>query len=405
MSDYLTTEERLLLKLLKKALQKNSIEDAVKIKPDLDWNKLFTIAEKHAVLSLLYNVLQNMEVPDYLMKRLEAVSVQTVQQNYRLTFLTVGLVELLEKNDIFCAALKGSSASADYPVPELRKSGDVDLLIEPNKLRIAGKLLEESGFTECEEQHANHHVAYRSPEYIDVELHTMITEPFDNENINRYLNGLIDECMKHCTIKDVMGVGIKTLDDGYFAYQLLLHMLQHFLRAGFGLKLLCDWVVIWNAPVSESNRSDYLRLVNESGLKGFSDIITAVCVYELGLHEEKVRFMFEENRHGKMPLKKIAQEFMKEILEAEEFGHSSKERMVVLRGTRPVDYIREFHHQMQLNFPKAGRVFICWPFTWFITLVRFLINNKRVRNTSAKKIFVKAHTRSKLMENLQLFKK
>lgn len=36
---------------------------------------------------------------------------------------------------------------------------------------------------------------------------------------------------------EIMGYPIPVVSDAYYAYHLLLHMLQHFLRAGFGLKL------------------------------------------------------------------------------------------------------------------------------------------------------------------------
>lgn len=400
MSDYLIKEERVLLSLLKKVF--NNADTEIQGVSDVDWTQFFSIAEKHAVLPLLYDCLQEYNIPDRLKDDLKKVSLRTVQQSYRLAFFSRELVELIEQNGVFCVALKGVCASVGYPIPELRKSGDVDILIDPEKLAVAEKLLAERRFIKSEEQHANHHVAYYSPEGIEVELHTMITEPFDNAAVNVFLERLVSECKDNCLIKDVMGIPIKTLSDAYFAYQLLLHMLQHFLRAGFGLKLLCDWVNFWNAEVSEQSKQDYLRLIKESKLKGFSDVITAVCVHELGLDVKNVSFMFAEEH---MPSRKAAEEFIREILEAEEFGNSTNDRMVMMRGTKPVDYMREFHHQMQLNYPKAGRVFIIWPFTWAITLVRFLINNKKVRNTSAKEVLKKAHARSKLMKNISLFQK
>lgn len=402
MSDYLTKEERLLLNLLKVTLNNDKMN--LPEQSDADWNKLFYIAEKHAVLSLLYDRLVDVKLPEDLKIYLMSLSSRTVQQSYHLTFLSKALIDLFEQNGIFCVVLKGVSASVGYPVPELRKSGDIDLLIEPDNINQAESLLEKNGFIKNDEQHANHHVSYGSEEGIDIEIHTMIAEPFDNNAINSYLEKLVYECRNHSIIKDVMGVSIKTLDDGYFAYQLLLHMLQHFLRAGFGLKLLCDWVTLWNGKVSDQSKIDYLRLVKESKLKGFSDVITAVCVYELGLKEENIKFMFSEEKY-KLPKKSVAIAFVNEILEAEEFGRSAEDRMVIMRGTGVEDYIREFHHQMQLNFPKAGKVFISWPVTWTVTLVRFLINNKKVRNISTKDILKKAHSRSKLMENIKLFKK
>ena len=50
-------------------------------------------------------------------------------------------------------------------------------------------------------------------------------------------------------------------------------------------------------------------------------MITMVCVQFLGLNEEKIRFM---NCMPDCP----TEEFMREILDAEEFGKSGSERMV-----------------------------------------------------------------------------
>ena len=97
------------------------------------------------------------------------------------------------------------------------------------------------------------------------------------------------------------------------------------------------------------------------------------------------------------------EEFMKEILEAEEFGGSDKNRMVMLEGTGLWAYVKEFHHQMHLNFPRAGKCFLLWPALWLITLVRFLRNNRTIRGTSAGEILREAHRRSDLIKKLKLF--
>ena len=95
---------------------------------------------------------------------------------------------------------------------------------------------------------------------------------------------------------------------------------------------------------------------------------------------------------------------MAEIFEAEEFGHSSKDRMVVLRGTGLMDYAREFHHQMKLTYPKASRCIVLYPALWVMTLCGFLYRNRKVRGTSSRAIMKKAHKRSKLMEQIHLFR-
>jgi hypothetical protein len=67
------------------------------------------------------------------------------------------------------------------------------------------------------------------------------------------------------------------------------------------------------------------------------------------------------------------------------------------------DYIREFHHPMHLNFPKAGKCFLFWPVLWVITLVRFLRNNRRVRAVSGRELLKSAGQRGKLVKEMRLF--
>ena len=128
-----------------------------------------------------------------------------------------------------------------------------------------------------------------------------------------------------------MGVEFPVLQPAYHAFYLLLHMLQHFLRAGFGLKLLCDWVVFWEKGYGSGVEEHFCSMAEECRVMGFARLVTAVCVKYLGLSGEKVpllrcRFDWEAEAAN-------LEAFLTEILEAEEFGKSSADRMVALRGT------------------------------------------------------------------------
>lgn len=368
-----------------------------------DFEQVISQAKKHKVVSFLYPILEKIPACADITSNIQQNVQMTVSQNYRLLFLDKFLLEELTKAGIFVVVLKGMATACLYPQPELRKSGDVDLLLlDISKLDAAIRCMEELGFRVAEEQLALHHVVFESEENLEIELHTCLAEPFDNEKTNRYLAQLHEKCKDHVTKKEFLNVELFQLDVPFHAYELLLHMLQHFLRSGFGLKLLCDWVVFWNQETTKEEQRQYLSLVNESGLKGFSDMITAVCCHNLGLDEKKVSFM-EISQLAEHKISKEEEAFLQEIMEAEEFGKTSNARMVALRGNGFWDYVREFHHQMRLNFPKAGKCFLLWPILWSITLIRFLINNRRIRKVSVGEVLRKAGQRGKIIENLHLF--
>lgn len=367
----------------------------------LDWDRMTAMAARHGVLSLLYDAVAPQEelVPEKIRRKTAGAAKRAVMQSYRLLFLCKYLIGRLERAGISVVLLKGVGTASYYPVPELRKTGDVDLLLtNPTQLDKACEVLGACGCVLKEKQLSLHHVVFGSREGIDIELHTMLAEPFDNHRMNRYLRGRLAECGEHIARADVMGVTLPLLAPGYHAYELLLHMLQHFLRAGFGLKLLYDWVMFWNSEVEPAEKERYLSLVQESGIKGFSDMVTAVCCRYLGLSQGKVRWMEIRVKEG------AAREFMADVLEAEEFGRSDSERMVSLRNGGPSGYIREFQHQTRLNFPRASRYFPCWPLLWAITLARFARNNRRIRNVSWQSILRSAGQRGRLMQKMGLWR-
>ncbi|MCM1044801.1 MAG: nucleotidyltransferase family protein [Candidatus Gastranaerophilales bacterium] len=365
---------------------------------DMDWEQTIAMAKRHSVLPLLYEpFVRDSRLSQKQKELITTLSQKTVLQSYHILFYSKYLIGRLEARGIPVALLKGVGVASFYPVPELRKAGDVDLLLlDLEKLQEAIRVLEESGCQVNKKQIALHHVAFLSGEGMEVELHTMLAEPFDNNRINDYIKAKLPECGRQMQRIDVMGVELPVLTPDFYAYELLLHMLQHFLREGFGLRLLCDWVVFWNHGMEEKYRAQYLILVKESGVKVFSDTVTLACCNYLGLKEECVEWMM-------FPEELDVRAFMAEVLEAEEFGKSASDRMVALRGGGMIDYIREFHHQMHLNFPRAGRVFLFWPGLWIFTLARFLNNNRKIRNVTVVPILKKARERSNLIAKLKLW--
>lgn len=395
----LSAEEKYLLYLLRRSLTTPADSEPNR-EVRLDWDKLCVIARRHGVLPLLYDSLvEREELPEKTREIATDFAMRSVHQSYRLLFLSKYLVEKMEAAGLSVVLLKGVATASLYPVPELRKSGDVDLLLlDKSRLKQACGILQDCGCIRAEEQHALHHVVYCTEEGIEIEIHTMLAEPFDNDKINQYMEGKLSECSRNVIREDCMGVKLPILNGGYHAYELLLHMLQHFLRSGFGLRLLCDWVVFWNREWPMEEREKYLVLVRESGIKSFSDIVTCVCVRYFGLPRERVSWMKLPGDNG------ILAEFLEEVLEAEEFGNSTSDRMVALQNVGLKDYIREFHYQMRLNFPKACKCIPLWPILWVITLVRFLRNNRKIRNVSARSVLKKAGQRGRLIARMRLWK-
>ena len=383
----MNTDEKILISLLKRSISGNSWDESTVSEG------IIALAESHKVSSLLYDLLHSKQ--SQIPLRLQKESEKSVLQFWHLFTLTKQLCDLLNQNGIKVAVLKGISVSQDYPVMEYRKSGDVDLLISKTDIDNAERVLTTAGYRAEEDQKALHHIAFRSPDEIEVEVHTLFAEPFDNKETNRKLEYYSQEALNHIVPVSMEGVEFPFLDDEYQALSLILHMLQHYLRAGFGLKLLTDWVVFWNNRYTPKLYKQYLLLIKDLKIDGFSDMVGSVCIRYLGLNAEHMPCnLIEEN---------ICEAFLDEVLKGGEFGRSSTDRMVSLRKNSLFEYIREFHHQTCLNFPNASKIFIFWPVLWIITLIRFLINNRKIRHTTLHDVLKTAGDRSRINEKIHLF--
>lgn len=367
---------------------------------ECDLGAVLETAKKHAVISLLFDVCQDAEgfLVEFKQVLRQAASV-VARSNYRLLFLTKYITHVLEKEGIRAILLKGMATASYYPVPEMRKSGDIDILIpKEGAFQKAVEILKKEGFEECEEQIALHHIDLKNKEGICVEVHRILAEPFESKKMNRFLETLLPVYDEHVIANDSWGITIYQPEDAYHAFYLVIHMLQHFLRAGFGLKFLCDWTVFWNRDVAKEEKETFLRLAKESGTEGFVAVLTQACVKYLGLKKEGAAFMMGESDDDV-----LADDFMEEVFASGEFGHDMRERMVAMRGTGVGAYVREFHHQMHLNYPKAGKVFLFWPFLWATTLCRFLYNNRVIRGVKGRDILKEAGKRSRLTDKMKLF--
>lgn len=400
----LSREEKALCSILKSSLKKETIDGKQKEElASVDMDVVLGIAESHRVKPLTYDLLvENHLISEGQRQQIQSSAQVTIRQNYRLLFLIKYILEILKKSQIPALVLKGASVAQYYPTPELRKSGDVDLLLQNREAaEQAAQILQQEGFVVEDVQLANHHIVCTSPDKIEVELHFMVVEPFDDKEVNEYLNGLIPEFFQTAIMCNIMGVEMLLPGKAYQAFYMLLHMLQHFLRAGFGLKFLCDWAAFWYEPMEAEEKDRLLQMLKESGIGGFARLITQICMRYFAVEPDAMAFLTEGDE-GK---EKDMEEFLADVLEGQEFGRASAERMVVLRGTKPMDYVREFHHQMHLSYPQAGKWILCWPVLWIMTLIGFLRRNRTIRGVSGRAILKKTAQRSRMVEKMELFKR
>ena len=389
----LKTTEYALLECLSLSLRPSDSDAPL---PDLtgrEWEQVLALADRHEVLPLLETVLAADTLPEEQRLAAQLKTARTVHKSIQLQALNAKLTALLRSSGITAVTLKGCAVARFYPVPEFRKTSDIDLFVPDGEDRKrAVELLLANGFRLSEQWHASHHVMLSSARKEVVELHAAWTDPFKDKHLNQYLETLQAESDRHCRLVDCQGIQVYAYDTAWQGFYLLLHMLLHFLGSGFGLRNLCDWVVLWEHCDDAKEREAFWKLACERGTAEFAKAVTSICLRYLGLSREK-----SPGPADTAAEQETADELLRDILDAGEFGYSESERMVGMDGSSPRVYLREFHYQMHINFPKAGKVVFLWPFLWCATLVRFLKNNKRLNRPPVSAILKKAGERGKLV--------
>ena len=400
MTEYIFKKEEIQLfeVIAESLLNVDKKSDKIKIDEN-EATGMVELARNHTILPMLYPVLHT-QLKDKNLELLEAATREVAMDFYQILFIAHKVISLLEAHQIPVVLLKGASVARFYPVPENRRSADVDvLLLNPDQEAEAAEVLSLAGYRRHSEIFYNHHQEWATPDNHLLELHTLLVEPFPEEWINAYTNNLYRLSPEQIKRVEVLGIEFPVLPDGLLAFHLLLHMLQDFLLSGFGLKLLCDWVVFWNAKHSLEEIDQFLEHVEACGLTRYMHVITNICVTYLGLSKENVPFYqpCEED---------ICRQVLKDVCDTEREGKKDTARMVTMREPGFFGYVKQFHYHTVLQFPRARHIWPLLPILYVIAFVRFMNNNRTVRHgESLKNILHTASNRGALVQKLDLFTK
>lgn len=391
----ISTTEQTLLEILRRSLRQEIDAGPLPVLNEPEGQRLLAAANRHEVLPLVADGAELGKLPAAQRMAVQEKVMRTVHKAIQLQLLNVRLTALLEQAGIRAVTLKGWAVARLYPVPEFRKSADLDLFVARQDAGRAVQVLQGQGFRIPPGWQAHHHVILDSQNGAVVELHTAWTDDFRQKRLNQAIRRLEQQSTAHCRAENCADGRIWAYEPAWQGLYLLLHMLMHFVGSGFGLRNLCDWVVLWESCDDPALRREFWELVRESGITEFAGAVTATCIRWLGLAPENSPVPPEN-----LAQPAVADALLRDILDGGEFGYGEQARMVGMDGTSWAAYLREFQHQMHLNFPRAGQSPPLWPALWLATLVRFLYNNHRLHRAPVAAILKKAGGRGELASRL-----
>lgn len=269
------------------------------VKPELaflnDWHTVVKIAKEQAVFGLVgYTALQTEAVGQLLPESHQLLQQQVdrvVAVSREANRLIIELTKVLSHDDVEAILLKGQGMAAFYPHPELRHCGDIDLLVRPAEYEKAEKVLKLMATPEAlQNAHTSEKHYHITIKGSDVELHWR-TMNFDDPSIDAKYRAWEERSLKAPYDNFILnGTWVHRLAATYNAFYVFLHLWDHFLNRGIGLRQVSDWMMLLHGRNAEIDRRQLREHVEEFGLLRPWQLYGCLVVHYLGLPADEMPF-------------------------------------------------------------------------------------------------------------------
>lgn len=222
-----------------------------------EWTELFRLTRLHSVLPLVYEAVypcpaaQAADPAVWQPFKTQAIQTAVLQTQKTRSFLQ--LEQALQAAGITPLVVKGLICRNLYPQPDLRPSGDEDLLIPAEQFPACHAALLAQGMQPLEPEQdlaQAHEVPYGKPgSPLRIELHKQLFPPNADAygSFNRFFDGVFDRAVS----ETIQGVPVLTMGCTDHLFYLICHAFKHFLHSGFGIRQVCDIILFANAHGNE----------------------------------------------------------------------------------------------------------------------------------------------------------
>ena len=362
-----------------------------------DWAALFQESAHHTVVPLIYDSLTPAEracIPAELAPQLQRAVITTLWQNEQIAAEQRRILALFP---FPCVILKGSSSAMNYPKPELRCAGDIDLLLSSDNIEAAQTILTAHGYTLADSENDEGHRAMHRGPYI-VELHHAPSGLPKNQT-GAEIRAYFQEAENSAQLQD----GLPVLPPDRRAVLLLAHKLDHVLTSGLGLRQLCDWAVFVSHELSPALWAELTPTLKRFGLHRFGLIVTRTCADYLGLPLEQCPWC------GDVPAD-LSQALMADLLRSGNFGRKENrygQRLFTdaQSATPVVSFFRTSLRVCQEKWPPCRKYPFLLPAAPAVLLCRYFSQRKQGTRPAFNPadVYQGASVRQKLYKDLQGF--
>ena len=291
---------------------------------EVDWKELYAIAQKQALLGVLFHGIQRLPkelAPEQKLLMQWMVMAEMIRkQNIKLFQDSVKVCQNFENKGFANCILKGQGNALLYPDPYMRTPGDIDIYLSGGRRKIM-KYVDRV----CPNQVMRYHHVDFPVMKTAIEVHftpSYMFFPVHNRRMQKCFKEVMDlQCSNVVTLPDGYGE-ITVLTMNFNVIYILSHLYRHIFTEGIGLRQLLDYyfvLVKWHADLTnltDSNKrlpqmtqinTDLDTLRHELkylGLWKFAQAVMFVMKEVFGLSEDRMIAPMDE-REGRFLLDEI----------------------------------------------------------------------------------------------------
>ena len=304
-----------------------------------EWLSVLGMARKQTVCGLVYRGVallpEEVQVPDSVIFPLMKEAHRVIQQSRKIDRTAAEVVAFFERRSLHPLILKGPEAAKNYPKPELRESGDLDLYFSPKEFGKAVHAIQERlrkipGQAGNDESQAGNEALTTLP---DGSIH------YDWNGID------IDQHAQYFDLDVDPSVLPKVPSTEATLLMLSAHILKHSMGTGIGLRQLCDMAAAYQALPYDRER--LLACYEATETLKWNELLAAFCQQYLGAD----RIPFDAPLPDPQPLMDI-------VLTGGNFGHHEVSREKVLQSSplrRKADTALRFLKRLPFSLRYAPR--------------------------------------------------
>ena len=289
---------------------------AARMPENIDWNALEALAAQHGLSAVLVDGVERLpdgqRPPKPVLLQWIGETLQGYEYRYELYCRTIAeMAAFYNEHGFKMMVLKGYACALDWPKPEHRPTGDIDIWLFGQFKETDEALAKEKGL-EIDRSHHHHTVFY----WRDF----MVENHYDFINVHHHKSNVVFERIlkelaqddSHCV--DVYGEKVYLPSPNLHALFLLKHTMMHFAAEGITLRQLIDWAFFVRSHGKDVDWPWLEGVLDDFGMRRLYDVFNAICVEDLGFEVRLfTRVQFEPMLKDRVLNEILAPEFPDEL--------------------------------------------------------------------------------------------